>query len=765
MARDRGVSRVVRVDAASRLRRAARRLKPGAAVGLLALHAWAAVAVQAWQATAQPAPGPAYRLIELPSGRVIAESRPDILLTPVAPGSLVKLATVVAAVEGGLVDEQTRISCPRTVVVDGRPLPCAHQDLHRPLSAAEALACSCNGFFAIVARRLSRQSLDAVLVRLGLPPLAPGVSVVSGSIGVGGVRATPPQLLEAFLRVVGSSRREVGMPEAARRILRAGTELAARTGTASALAAAGFSGLAKTGTAPMAGGVYAGLVTAVVNTELPTHAIVVVAPGAAGSDAAEIAAQLLARHGAPGNPARVRVGVARRDAGYDLSSMAVEEYVSRVVAGEMGGDAPAAALETMAITARTFLEANRGRHAAEGFDVCDLTHCQVLGRPRAATDHATRSTAGFVLMERGRPARVYHAGWCGGHSETPSRAWPGARDEAYLPARVDSACAGEAPWTSDISEPDLRRALQSAGLRGDRVLQFSVRSRHPSGRAAELGVAGMVPGRLDAGAFRSAAGRLLGWQTVKSTLFEVRRSGSGFVLTGRGLGHGVGLCVRGAINRARAGASRDQILAAYFPGLPVSPPAPAVEAADGAPAAAGTVRIMLPEADRGRLGAIRTTAVRILREVAARLEVASPAQVDLVFHPTVEAYARATGQPWWTAGKTSGVRVDLLPASVLVARNILESTLRHELTHVLADATLRGRPLWVREGLAVYIAGELPRDVPGQHPPAGQRGGPGPPDPALRSPASAEAWRQAYDAAGRCVAGALAAGMRWQDLR
>jgi hypothetical protein len=64
--------------------------------------------------------------------------------------------------------------------------------------------------------------------------------------------------------------------------------------------------------------------------------------------------------------------------------------------------------------------------------------------------------------------------------------------------------------------------------------------------------------------------RLLGWQTLKSTLFDVRRSGTGYVLTGRGSGHGVGLCVRGAMKRASRGASRDEILAAYFPGLTVA---------------------------------------------------------------------------------------------------------------------------------------------------------------------------------------------------
>ena len=747
-----------------------RRPAGSAAAAVLAVLAAVALpgdAVLGWRPAA--AAGAAYRLVELPSGRVIAEARPDILATPMAPGSLMKLVTLVALAEGGLDPGQVRLVCSRDAVVDSQAVPCVHPGLHRPLGAAEALGYSCNSYFASVSRRLSRPALDSVLIRLGLPPSPGGTPLQTAALGLGGVRATPAQLLEAFLRLAGSSRHEVTIPAAARRVLREGTELAARDGTASALGAAGFRGLAKTGTAPMPGGGYAGIVAAIVNTELPTHAIVVVAPGASGADAAAIAAQVLEAHGAPHGgrwnqgQERVRVGIARRDGGHEIRDITTGEYVSRVVAGEMGGDAPPSALEAMAVTARTFLEANRGRHAAEGFDVCDLTHCQVLGRPDTATDEAARGTAGLVLLDRGSPARVYYSSWCGGHTESPSHAWRGARDEVYLPARPDGACAGQAPWTSEIREPDLRRVLEAAGLRGDRVERFSVLSRHSSGRAAELGVEGMVPGRLDANAFRSAAGRLLGWQTVKSTLFDVRRSSTGFVLAGRGAGHGVGLCVRGAISRGRQGSSRDAILATYFPGLDCST-FPAQRAAASIPSAR-SLRITLPEAEREALGATRSLAAKLLQEVARRLGLPEPAAVDLVFHPTIEAYTRATGQPWWTAGRTTGSRVDLLPRTVLVNRRILEPTLRHEFTHVLADAALSGRPAWVREGLAVHIAGE-----------SGAAGGdraarpPGPPrscpaDEALRSAVSMEAWRRAYDAAGQCVARALAAGARWQDLR
>jgi hypothetical protein len=370
-----------------------------------------------------------------------------------------------------------------------------------------------------------------------------------------------------------------------------------------------------------------------------------------------------------------------------------------------------------------------------------------------------------VLAYRGRIAQVYYSSWCGGHTEAPSNAWHGARDAAYLRAKADSACADEAPWSTEIAEPELRRVLEAAGLRGDGVSEFRVASRYPSGRAAQLRVAGMFPERLDARTFRTAAGRLLGWQTVKSTLFEVRRTGTGYTLTGRGSGHGVGLCVRGAMNRAREGAGRDEILAAYFPGLTVSAVRAGAAAGSLPSARASTIRVTLPESERSHLGATRKLAAGVVRDVAAHLGLPEPADVELVFHPTVEAYTRATGQPWWTAGRTIGTRIDLLPRAVLLGRDILESTLRHEFTHVLADATLAGRPLWVHEGLAVYVAGESEAAASQRPTPLRAESHPCPSDDALRSAVSAEAWRKAYLEAGACVARALAAGMRWQELR
>jgi len=759
---DGGIPRPVRIVSSAGRRR--RRLAVALFAVLAGPCAWSAGGGAAAAGQSQPAPGPAYLVLELPSQRVVAEARPDVLGNAVLPGSIIKLATLIAAVEDGLVDESTRIACRRTITVDGTRLTCVHPDLHRPLDAAEALGYSCNVFFTTVAQRLRRSSLDASLVRLGLPPLAAGAPTASGALGLAGIRATPRQLLEAFLRVIGASRVDITLADTTRGMLRRGLEMAARTGTASALAAAGFRGLAKTGTAPMPGGGYCGIVTAAVNTELPTHAIVVVVPGGAGADAAEVAARLLARLGVPRRSDTIRVGMARRGGGYVVRSTALETYVSQVVAGEMG-EAASPALEAMAITARTFVAANRGRHAAEGFNVCDLTHCQVLARATPATDAAALATSGEVLVDHGQPAQVFYSSWCGGHTETPSHAWPGARDPAYLPARPDPACADEPPWTMDIAEPQLRRALEAAGLKGSGVSALSVALRHASGRVAQLHVAGMTPDDVDANAFRTAAGRLLGWQTVKSTMFDVRRTGSGYVLTGTGSGHGVGLCIRGAMNRGRQGASRDEILAAYFPGLAPSLRSPGASAPGSPKAMESLIRVHLPEAERRFLTDVRDVATRLLDAIATKLGVSAPSELDLRFHPTVEAYTRASAQPWWTAARTTGTRIDLLPRGVLLQRGILESTLQHEFAHVLADPVLSGRPLWVREGLAVVLAGQVTSQPTGRGESRGTDGAACPQDADLRSPTSADAWRRAYQAAGFCVSRALSTGRRWQDLR
>jgi SpoIID/LytB domain protein len=59
--------------------------------------------------------------------------------------------------------------------------------------------------------------------------------------------------------------------------------------------------------------------------------------------------------------------------------------------------------------------------------------------------------------------------------------------------------------------------------------------------------------------------RSLGWSVVPGNSYTVRNNGKDLVLSGTGVGHGLGLCQRGAAAMARSGATFQEILLHYYP--------------------------------------------------------------------------------------------------------------------------------------------------------------------------------------------------------
>ena len=339
--------------------------------------------------------------------------------------------------------------------------------------------------------------------------------------------------------------------------------------------------------------------------------MVLVAPGVAGKDAADLAAAVVAnptrdsartaappaeRSEAPPVPLeaqrpaplsprarraeRAPLGAKRRAplsasahrvrvAAMRSRSIALEDYVARVLAGEAAAGSRPAALEALAVAVRTFAVGNRGRHQRDGFDVCTLTHCQVLRAPYAAVRDAAAATAGQVLLVNGAPASVFYTASCGGRTERPSAVWPGADDPGYLPSKSDRACGGEPRWAAEIPVQDLERTLTAAGYRGSRLRDLEVDGRSASGRVARVHLDGMTPDAISGQDLRMVVGRALGWHLLKSTDFTVRRTSGGYRFDGKGFGHGVGMCVLGSVRRAEHGDSAREILRAYYPGLEI----------------------------------------------------------------------------------------------------------------------------------------------------------------------------------------------------
>jgi SpoIID/LytB domain protein len=681
----------------------------------------------------------------LGSGSVKTEARPDVLDTPLLPGSIAKAATLVAALESGVITPATTRLCRRIVTVDGRTYTCSHPDLKRPLSPAEALAHSCNDFFVSLAPWLSREAVNAVRVKAGLGALAATSPLAASLVGLDGPRVAPRALIDAIARLAAAGPgAPIAMRASTRRVLLEGLQGAAEYGTASALRASGVSALAKTGTAPMPGGSSMGLVVALSPATAPTRGAVVVVPGAAGLDAAAVAADLMA--GADG----LRLGRTGRDGRIQIERLAIDDYVAQVLAGEGPPDAGDAAQQALAIAARTYGLANRGRHRAEGFDLCDTTHCQAVrpATPRARA--AATATADQVLLVRGGLASVFHSAWCGGHPERPSEVWPGTSDDAGAAVR-DDECNGTPGWTSELRAVDLERAFTAAGMRGGMLRSLRIAARNRTGRVARLEVDGWSPSTLSGQEFRTIVGRQLGWQHVKSTLFDLERTSTGYRLAGRGFGHGAGLCVLGARRRAARGATVESILGFYFPDASVGP-IPSAQAGDD-----GDIQLALPGAEANE----RAPLIALLRQarnaIAAAAGVPAPAVLRVTVHPTAESFGRATGQPWHVAGATTRNRIDLLPLATLRRNGQLERVVWHEVAHTVVDQLLENRPLWVREGAAAYFA--APQETASLIVDAC------PADAELRRPTTAAAQRQAYARAELCFRRALARGVSWREVR
>jgi SpoIID/LytB domain protein len=444
-------------------------------------------------------------------------------------------------------------------------------------------------------------------------------------------------------------------------------------------------------------------------------------------------------------PSEVSVGFLRGGS-YDVTTIPMETYVARVLAGEAARESPSAALEALAIAIRTFAAANRGRHRAGGFDLCDQTHCQVVRTAVPTTERAALATAGQVLLFDGEPASVFYSASCGGRTERPSGVWPGAVDPPYLPTKPDDACQGQPEWTAELRAVDLQRALAAAGFRGTlRAIRIALRNE--SGRVARLTIDGLTPGEISGQDLRMALLRLPGVPQVQSASFELISTRDGYRFAGHGYGHGVGMCVIGSVRLASGGVSAASILERYFPGTTLGP--------------GGASGVWLSGIDEGARAPFLALAAAAKDELAAALGVTPPPRIAVRIHPTTADYEQASGRPWFTSGTIVDGEMHLVPVGMLRDRGMLELTVRRQLTRLLTERELANKPLWVREGTALHF-GDLPDSPPVARPPIR---GSCPSDDELARPVSAGALADAYARARACVERQLGSGRAWREVR
>lgn len=213
-------------------------------------------------------------------------------------------------------------------------------------------------------------------------------------------------------------------------------------------------------------------------------------------------------------------------------------WVAAATAGELGEDTPFEARRALAAVLWNWLAAHpRGNHA-DG-SICPLTHCAVVRGEASASTLAAADSAPQL-----EPGRIWFCASNGGIALSPSQVWGGG------PANAPSAPAASGdPWAT------WTRTLTPAQVR---LLKREVR---PGLRPGQLGMQIGASGPFAIESLRLAAGRAFGWTCWPSNGCHGEGLPDGsLLLTGRGLGHNVGLSLANACEQAAKGLMAEEIL-------------------------------------------------------------------------------------------------------------------------------------------------------------------------------------------------------------
>ena len=250
-----------------------------------------------------------------------------------------------------------------------------------------------------------------------------------------------------------------------------------------------------------------------------------------------------------------------------VNDVPLEDDLVGVLRAETSEKWPLEALRAQAIAARTYAAYHRLLSASKPYHIVASTaHQQYFGRVPASSPiwGAVRETAGQVLRWEGDVFPAFYHTESGGYTEDPRTVFAARNMPGLKPVRCEfSAGSPHFYWSLDVRLAELSETLRRHDVSVGSVTSIEITERTPSLRASTVtvhGARGSV--RLLGNDFR----RMLGYDRFKSTMFAVAINGDSAHFSGRGYGHGVGMCQWGAKGMAEAGYTARQILEFYYPG-------------------------------------------------------------------------------------------------------------------------------------------------------------------------------------------------------
>lgn len=298
-----------------------------------------------------------------------------------------------------------------------------------------------------------------------------------------------------------------------------------------------------------------------------------------------------------------------------INEVGMQDYLYGVIPKEMVSSWEMEALKAQAVVAKSYTITNYNKHKSDGFNVCATTHCQVYGGysgEQLKTNESVDATENYVMMYDGKPAEGYFHASSGGRTESIGNMWNygldymvGVEDEYSLGSPYDN-------WEVRLTSEEIRTALIKKNIDIGSIVGIKVLKVSENERVMQLGVLGTKGMHtLEKDAIRSA----LGSSKFHSTYFTLKDSGgtvsskavsanargtvsnsnlnntfdklnrfvdenvvssgqefvsgSTFVFSGKGNGHGIGLSQYGANGMAKSGHDFKEIIKYYFKGVSI----------------------------------------------------------------------------------------------------------------------------------------------------------------------------------------------------
>ncbi len=264
----------------------------------------------------------------------------------------------------------------------------------------------------------------------------------------------------------------------------------------------------------------------------------------------------------------------------------MEDYLRGVVPPELGKrkESEIEAVKAQAVAARTYAMAHLKQYSNQPYDMKSSIIDQVYdgaGIELKLVNEAIDATAGKVLYSQDKFVNAYYHSTCGGMTDNIEKVWD-RKESPYLKAVKDGdACSWSKyfRWKEHFTEQQLRTRMEQylssdrgRDLRIAKIKDIKIIDRTPGGRVNRM----KVTTENDIYLFKKDRIRWVLGRTSNPDLIlpsvnfdvEITRFNDGYVkavtFSGKGYGHGVGMCQCGAIGLSRQGWSFENILKKYY---------------------------------------------------------------------------------------------------------------------------------------------------------------------------------------------------------